>query len=70
MEEVGGMKVGGNLPRDLKCFVEAFNIPKGYKLLLDPAQQDRVAYPPPGYVAISHQHLQAGVRLLGFSLTS
>ncbi|KAL5755627.1 hypothetical protein ACOSQ2_020373 [Xanthoceras sorbifolium] len=52
---------------DLKCFVKAFNIPKGYKLLA-PTPQDRAAYPPLGYVTINHQHLQVGLRLpfLGF----
>ncbi|KAL5784866.1 hypothetical protein ACOSQ2_007258 [Xanthoceras sorbifolium] len=46
----------------LKCFVKAINIPKEYKLLA-PTLQDRAAYPPPGYVAISRQHLQARLRL-------
>ncbi|KAL5770950.1 hypothetical protein ACOSP7_015104 [Xanthoceras sorbifolium] len=39
---------------DLKCFVKALNIPKRYKLLA-PTPQDRAAYLPPGYVALSHQ---------------
>ncbi|KAL5762535.1 hypothetical protein ACOSP7_018799 [Xanthoceras sorbifolium] len=47
---------------DLKLFVRVFTIPKGYKLLTL-SMQDKAVYPPPGYVLISHQHLQVGLRL-------
>ena len=46
---------------DLETIAEGFSLPKGCRAMV-PKASDHAAFPPKGFFAISHQHIEAGFR--------
>jgi len=62
-EEIFRTYVSSLSLRDLDDYIKMYHIPKSCRIVM-PSKKDHVTYPSRGFVAISPQHLLAGLRFL------